>query len=334
MITDARVLQPEFIPKEVVHRDAEVNHLSGAFDPVTRGEPAETAMLFGPSGVGKTCIAKFTLDRLRETVLDVNHQYINCWQNYTRFRVLYRILEGVGRTVDVHRQSTPKDELLERVHEYDGPPYVVVLDEVDQLQDKRLLYDLYRTRGISMVLVANRETELFSQLDDRLTSRLHGSTRIHFDKYGLDELVSILADRIRWGLSEGVVGTDQLGRIADAAAGDARVAISILRNAARQAEREGASRISHAAVTAAIPEARAELRQKSVEQLTPDQQTLYDVVVEAGEITPGELYERYERRVDDPKTKRTVRNYLSKLAQYNLVRAEGERRGRTYHPVE
>ncbi len=334
MITDARVLQPEFIPREVVHRDAEVNHLTGAFDPVTRGEPAETAMLFGPSGVGKTCIAKFTIDRLRETVLDVNHQYVNCWQNYTRFRVLYRVLEGVGQTVDVHRQSTPKDELLERIHQYDGPPYVVVLDEVDQLQDKRLLYDLYRTRNVSLVLVANREEELFSELDDRLASRLHSSTRIRFDKYGLDELVSILSDRVRWGLSEDVVDTDQLARIADAAAGDARVAIGILRSAARRAEREGADRITPATVRAAIPEARAKLRQKDVEKLTPDQQAVYEIVVETGEIAPGDLYQRYERRVDDPKTRRTVRNYLSKLAQYNLVRAEGERRGRTYRSVE
>jgi orc1/cdc6 family replication initiation protein len=334
MITDARVLQPEFIPREVAHRDAEVNHLTGAFDPVTRGEPAETAMLFGPSGVGKTCIAKFTIDRLRETVLDVNHQYVNCWQNYTRFRVLYRVLEGIGQTVDVHRQSTPKDELLERIHQYDGPPYVVVLDEVDQLQDKRLLYDLYRTRNVSLVLVANREEELFSELDDRLASRLHSSTRIRFDKYGLDELVSILSDRVRWGLSEDVVDTDQLARIADAAAGDARVAIGILRSAARQAEREGVDRITPATVGAAIPEARAKLRQKDVEKLTPDQQAVYEIVVEQGEIAPGDLYERYERRVDDPKTRRTVRNYLSKLAQYNLVRAEGERRGRTYRPVE
>lgn len=202
MIQDARVLQDEFIPKEVEHRDQKMNTLAGALDPVTRNEPAETVFLFGPSGSGKTCLARFALDRLREAVIDLNHQYVNCWQDYTRFRALYRILEAIGPTTDIHRQSTPTDALLERLHAYDGPEFVVILDEVDQLHDDDLLYDLYRTAGISMILIANREEELFAQLDNRLVSRLHASRRIRFEKYELDELVSILEDRVRWGLAE------------------------------------------------------------------------------------------------------------------------------------
>ena len=107
MIQDARVLQDEFIPKEVGHRDQEMNALTRALDPVTRGQSAETAFLFGPSGAGKTCLARFALDRLREAVIDLNHQYVNCWRDYTRFRALYRILEATGSTYEVHRQSTP-----------------------------------------------------------------------------------------------------------------------------------------------------------------------------------------------------------------------------------
>jgi len=53
-ITDARVLQPEFIPREVQHRDAEVNYLSSVLAPITDGRRADPALLYGPSGVGKT----------------------------------------------------------------------------------------------------------------------------------------------------------------------------------------------------------------------------------------------------------------------------------------
>ena len=74
MIQDARVLQPEFIPTEVAHRDAEVNHLSRTLDPLTDDEPPETPLLLGPSGTGKTCIARFTVDRLREAVLELDYQ--------------------------------------------------------------------------------------------------------------------------------------------------------------------------------------------------------------------------------------------------------------------
>ena len=96
MIHDARVLQDEFIPKEVRHRDQEMNALTRALDLITRNEPAETTFLFGPSGAGKTCLARFALDKLREAVIDLNHQYVNCWQDYTRFRALYRILDALA----------------------------------------------------------------------------------------------------------------------------------------------------------------------------------------------------------------------------------------------
>ncbi|WP_101298034.1 Cdc6/Cdc18 family protein [Halegenticoccus soli] len=334
MILDARVLQPEFIPQEVEHRNQEVNVLSNALKPIMDGNPGETSFLLGPSGAGKTCIAQFTVERLRENVLDINSQYVNCWQDYTRFRVLYRLLDGVGRTVDIHRRSTPKDELLSRLQDYDGPHYVVILDEVDQLEDKSVLYDLYRTRGVTMVLVANREEELFSALDERLTSRLHSSVRIKFEKYHLDELVSILSARARWGLTEGAIGDQQLALIADAAAGDARVAIGILRNAARLADQRGAERISNEIVREAVPDGRAEIRRKTAEKLREHQRVLYDILIENGEMSPGDLYEAYRECVEEPKTKRTVRNYLQKMEHYRLVVAEGEKRARTYRPYE
>jgi Cdc6-like AAA superfamily ATPase len=57
VIRDARVLQDDFIPKEVAHRDPEVNQISDALSPITDGDSGETTFLFGPSRVGKTCLA-------------------------------------------------------------------------------------------------------------------------------------------------------------------------------------------------------------------------------------------------------------------------------------
>jgi Cdc6-like AAA superfamily ATPase len=67
-----------------------------------------------------------------------------------------------------------------------------------------------------------------------------------------------------------------------------------------------------------------------LEKLTPHQHVVYEIIAEADTVSPGELYDSYRDRVDDPKTKRTVRNYCSKLEQYNLIRAEGQKRGRRY----
>ena len=110
MITNARVLQQEFIPGEVKHRDAEVSHLSDTLRPLSTGDGRPTpSFLCGPSGAGKTCIARYTVNQLRENVVELNHQYVNCWENYSRFKTLYRILDGINQTIDIHRQSTPRD---------------------------------------------------------------------------------------------------------------------------------------------------------------------------------------------------------------------------------
>jgi len=171
MITNARVLQSEFIPGEVKHRDAEVSHLSDTLRPVTDDDIPEPAFLYGPSGAGKTCIARYTVQQLRENVVDVETQYVNCWEDYTHFKLLYRVLEGINETLDIHRRSTPRDELIDRLRDYEGHHYIVILDEVDQLQDKDVLYDLYRTRNLTMILIANRQEDVFALLDERLHSR-------------------------------------------------------------------------------------------------------------------------------------------------------------------
>jgi Cdc6-like AAA superfamily ATPase len=39
-----------------------MNHLLRVLEPLTRGEPADTVLITGPTGSGKTCIAKFTVN--------------------------------------------------------------------------------------------------------------------------------------------------------------------------------------------------------------------------------------------------------------------------------
>jgi len=333
MITNAQVLQPEFIPREVKHRPAEISHLTDTLNPIISGKGhPETSFLYGPSGAGKTCIARYTVDQLREEVVALNTQYVNCWEDYNRFKTLYRILDGIGLALNIHRQSTPTDELLERLREYDGPEYVIILDEVDQLQEKGLLYELYRIPEITLILIANREEDVFACLDDRLHSRLQSCARIRFNQYNISELVTILQDRVRWGLEPDVIDRAELELIADHAAGDARAAIGILRNATRIARQNHHTKISEEVIRKAVPETHAELRQKTTDKLTDHQQVLYEIITEAGEISPASLYERYCEAVTDQKTRRTVRNHLAKLEQYNLIVASGKTKARMYSP--
>ena len=334
MIRDARVLRAGFVPREVEHRDAEVNHLSSVLEPITNGEPADTAIVTGPSGAGKTCISQFVTERLREEVLDVEATYVNCWRNYTRFRTLYQILDDLGATIDIHRQSTPHDELVDRLQQHDGPRTVVILDEVDQLEDPSVIYDLHSLPQFAIICIANKEEELFSRVDDRLVSRLRSSEHVRMDKYHDEQLYDILSARAKWGLDEDVITDDQLYRIADAAAGDARLAIGILRTAASTADRENHERITDDILLDAAEDARAQIKQKSLDSLTPHQRVVYDIVRDYGPLGPSKIHDRYTEKVDDPRTKRTVRTYLSKMTQYNLLKAEGTSRDREYSLID
>jgi hypothetical protein len=49
---------------------------------------------------------------------------------------------------------------------------------------------------------------------------------------------------------------------------------------------------------------------------------------------PKEIRTRYADRVDDPRSKRTVRKYLRKLEQYNLIESDGRGPSRVYRLVE
>lgn len=330
VIRDARVLKEEFVPDELRHRDAELGQLTRFLAPLEQGEVPDTVLIHGPSGAGKTALSRYTLEQLEREVLDLRSTYINCWEDYNRYRVLYRALEGIGKTLDVHRQSTPKDELLARLRRSDDAPYVLILDEVDQLEDQKVLYDLYRMEHVAVVMIANTEESVFARMDDRVRSRLMGAERINFGLYGLEELVDILGDRAEWGLEPDAVDRETLEEIADAAAGDARLAISILRSAARRAEQDRAD-ITPELVRDAVPDAEEATRRASLEKLNDHQRALYDILDGEGPLRPGDLYERYREEIDDPKTDRTLRNYLNKMEHYDLVESEGERRGKLLH---
>ncbi len=60
---------------------------------------------------------------------------------------------------------------------------------------------------------------------------------------------------------------------------------------------------------------------------------LEEIVGEQFGIRPGELYDRYRDRVDDPYTKRTVQRRLGELADVGAVVSIGKNRGRRYYPV-
>jgi len=286
-------------------------------------------LLYGPPGTGKTTMAGYVVDELKKHSSNVVSGSVNCWRYPSRFKVYYNLLQDFGVNL-IHRTGTPTDELVDRFRAKVGEqPSIVILDEVDQIEDERILYDFARESSIALIMIANKGTALYD-FDDRIRSSLEGTQDVRFPAYTKEQLVDILEDRVKWGLRDNAVDDSTLHRISSRADGDARIAINALRIAAERAETEDLEEITPDIMDKALPEAEKENKSKSIEQLNPHQKALYDIIEEEGEVKPGKLYQEYKEKVEDPKVKRTVRKYLSKMDHYRLIVSEGEGRWRTY----
>jgi Cdc6-like AAA superfamily ATPase len=335
MIQKPQVLDDEVTPEHelVVHRRDELEAILDDLRPRSGQDVTGHSYLIGPAGVGKTMVAKVGLEKLRADGVDFRSAYVNCWEHYERNDILFEVADSLLSEV-IHRMSTPRGDLISALDDEPDAPRYVILDEVDQLADKSILYDLHSRPNIKVIYIANTEEELFSNLDDRVVSRVGVGNRIEFEAYSVRELSSILEKRAEYAFTMGCYLSDQqLERMAQAADGDARRVIRILRVAAETAERESRSIIDQD-VREAIPRALDQIRQKSIDQLNDHQRCLYDIIAEKGAIAPQAIIQTYRLRMEDPRSDRTVRSYLSKMSQYRLIESDGKTRSKTYSLYE
>lgn len=329
MLRDATVFEDEHLPREIVGRNSQMNEVTDALTPVEDGSRAENCFLFGPSGAGKTTVARAAVRELRREVLDVPTAYVNCWKDYTRRSVLERAANDLADAAVP--KNAPARELIDTLQTGLDSPSVIILDEVDQLQDPDTLYDLHSVPGLAWICIANREVDLLARLDERVHSRVSVGYRVQFDRYTVETVTEILERRTTQGLEAGAVERGTLERIAECVDGDARQAITALRVAARMSEREGLSTIPRRLVDDAVHDAQAEVRQKTISKLNDHQRVLYECIEDAGPLIQKDLYAAYERAHPDPITLRALReSHLPKLEHYNLLETERDGDGKRY----
>ncbi|MFB6085283.1 MAG: Cdc6/Cdc18 family protein [Halodesulfurarchaeum sp.] len=332
IFADSAVFGAEWVPADFHSRDGELDTMATALEPILEGEPAPGLFLAGPAGTGKTSSSRYLLERLAAHAGELHTAVVNCWSEHSRYRVLYRIVEAIeGEQVRArdHAATALQDALREI-----GAPVVVILDEADQLADPEVLYDLYETRDLAVVVTANDRAGVTAGLDERIQSRLRTFVDVTFSPYTAAELEPILEQRARYGLQPDVIEPDLLGDVARAANGNARDAIAALEGAARRAVEDGTERIGPDHVTRAIDAASHDVRRATLERLNDHQRAIYELLAAAGPLSPGAIYERYAERMDDPRSRRTVRKYLRKLEQYDLLAASGAAQRREYRLVE
>jgi orc1/cdc6 family replication initiation protein len=313
-----------FIPTRLLHREGQLRELERCLKPALRKKSIENVFLVGPSGTGKTTLAKWILEGYFKEI----SAYINCWKYQSTHEVLKEIL--LNFQIPVHGRE-PTGELVKKLENLLKKKKIIVcLDEVDQLNNFNVLYILARNN--CGLILASTHYHALLDLPSRIKSSL-ALTEIEFPAYKPDELFDILKDRVLFSFRPGTIRRELIKIASVAAEGDARVGLEILRRAGRKAEDKGLEKVTIEEIKQAIKEARKTKVSFIVSKLNEHQRVIYEILARKKKMPSGLLYREYCKLVSKPVVDRAYRNYMKEMVALGLVKAEGSGRWKSYSIV-
>lgn len=357
LFINKEVLRHTHMPKELPHREREVETIRFNLVEALKGHIPSNMVLYGVSGAGKTAVTHFICQQLeqkgRQIGRVVNPVQVNCRKIDTQYRVLAHLgnslLEDYEQE-DIPFTGWPTDrvfaELVRRM-EKRGGVHVIVLDEIDHLVKKSgddLLYNLTNLnaeleKARCCVIGISNDLKFTEYLDARVRSRL-SQEDVVFNPYNAGQLQDILRNRAGEGIIEGVVSDGVISLCSAMAAqehGDARRALNLLRVSTEKAEQSGASEVKESHVRLAQNQIEADQMTPIIASL-PSQQKLVLFSVLRKEkhglrnIATGELFDLYKQACrhfgSNILTQRRITSLIGELDTLGLITAKTVSRGR------
>jgi Cdc6-like AAA superfamily ATPase len=334
MILRPEVFDENHLPRTLMHREGEGEVIADAVRGAGAGEPADSVLISGTSGVGKTVLAKHTLCEL-ERQRGVPWTHIRT-MGATRGTVFREAIAGHPRGSEP-ATNTPVADLETQLRDLVDAPYVVVLDEADDLARTDIPGTLLEVDQLSIMVICHDPQEWRAAADPRVERAL--DRRLHLERFSTRELTDILRRRADHGLQSHVVSPAKLERIADEVAGIARRGIQSLRAAAELAGERGHERIATDDVDDCFERARQAIREANLSSLTYHHQLIYGCVFRRGTMSSREIHDRYDEHAGalyqdvplTPISRRDRRTKLNKLVEYDLVVRDGPDNDPQYH---
>jgi len=260
---DRNKLEPRYIPRNLVHREKQLNQLHNIFGDSLRnlGETVlQVVRVVGPIGSGKTCTVTWFTRELMNTAdkleAPLSAVHINCNNMARSPRNLYRLI--YKKATGEKRQSLSREEYLVRLINYlrENERFIfIILDDIDYLlanlkgdfKEGGIVYDLTRLNEhypgmpdhvVGLILVGREGlTDYIAPCEK---SSL-GLLKIKLPGYDRTQLREILENRIHQAFHENCVPEHVLDYVADLSAyrdsdpGDCRFALDLLMFAGRKA---------------------------------------------------------------------------------------------------
>ena len=265
---DRKKLSPRYIPKEISHREKQIDLLVRTFLDIKDDPdnfPLTILQMIGPAGIGKTStVIKFSdilENELRKNKINIKIVYINLkLQGGNKYAIYKYLLSCIAP--ELPAQGLSAEEMLRQMLDYliiNNMYSIVILDEIDYLikisKEIGIIYDLTRLNefdpskkcNVKGVIFIARSTEFYEKLDEAELSSM-GRAYIEFPNYTIQQTSEILIRRSRDAFQENVIGTDIIDWIAKIVVspvvnGDIRYALDLLSYAGNMAESEGTERV-------------------------------------------------------------------------------------------
>lgn len=109
--------------------------------------------------------------------------------------------------------------------------------------------------------------------------------------------------------------------------------LEILRRAGRKAENKGKEQVTIEEMKEAAKEARKFRKSPLLSRLNEHERIIHEILERKKKLPSGELYKEYCRLVARPVVDRAYRNYMKRMIECGLVKAEGLGRRKIYEII-
>jgi archaeal cell division control protein 6 len=326
IIMDGEPLSQCHLPEQLLGREEQIQQLTQCLSSMQQCQSPIHVWVYGRPGAGKTATVQHVLRQLNQSGRMAS-VLVNCWERATFFEIADEIVTQLRiLRAEEHRTSVKLEKLKKFIA---NQPLVVVLDEVDRIKPAErsaVLYNLASLGRLATVCISKTQDTLF-ELEERARSRLNFYS-VHFEPYVAVQVWGILHDRAAASLAPGSWSSEAIERIVKAAAGDVRIAISLLRTAASLTPHDQIIDLSHLEQqwNAAAQAHKSQL----LNRLTADHRLLYEIILQRMHVLSTDLWPAYLERCHRigrrPIAMRTFSNYTNQLVQMELAACQ---QGRT-----
>jgi cell division control protein 6 len=316
LFKDPTALEYDYMPKIIKGREEEQRKIAYCIKPLDQKRNGMNLVIFGPSGIGKTVVAKHMLEIVEEEADEIIPIYINCWKKNTSYKIMVKICEHIGYKL-THNKKT--DELFEIAKKYlNRESAVIVLDEIDKAEELGFLYTLLEEIYRKTIIILTNEKSWLDTLDQRVKSRLMAET-MEFTPYTAQETKNILEYRKKYAFKEGVFKENTFKKIVEKTVelGDIRSGLYLMKEAGNIAENNSKKEITKEEIEEATSKL-DDFNIKNKDQLEEETKFVLKIIKHNPQMKIGELYKKYKEK-GGGKTYKTFQRNIKKLSDNKFI---------------